>query len=101
MPFGRAGLSPLPRPGLFTQVRRIVILRTSPFGHSRKLDFHFTEFSEVGQGFIGDSSPSASVAESADLGGADHPALSRGGSVHETTYLVGCSGGGDGGAGSC
>jgi hypothetical protein len=23
------------------------ILRTSPFGHSRKLDFHFTEFSKV------------------------------------------------------
>jgi hypothetical protein len=32
---------------LFTQVRGIGILRTSPFGYSRKLDFHFTEFSEV------------------------------------------------------
>jgi hypothetical protein len=28
-------------------VRGIGILRTSPFGDSRKLDFHFTEFSEV------------------------------------------------------
>jgi hypothetical protein len=32
---------------LFTGVRGIGILRTSPFGDSRKLDFHFTEFSEV------------------------------------------------------
>src|SRR5215208_5889670 len=32
---------------LFTLLPRIGILRTSPFGHSRKLDFHFTEFSEV------------------------------------------------------
>src|SRR5215204_7520634 len=30
------------------------ILRTSPFGDSRKLDFHFTEFSEVRiQGILG------------------------------------------------
>src|SRR5918993_269874 len=32
---------------LFTQRRRRGILRTSPFGDSRKLDFYFTEFSEV------------------------------------------------------
>ena len=37
--------------------------------------FAFWAFSEVGQEFIGDSSPLASVAGSADLGGADHPAL--------------------------
>jgi hypothetical protein len=29
---------------LFTKVRGIRILGTSPFGDSRKLDFHFTEF---------------------------------------------------------
>src|SRR5215208_6645965 len=39
---------------LFTGVRGIGILRTSPFGHSRKLAFHFTEFSEVRiQGILG------------------------------------------------
>src|SRR5215218_10274160 len=32
---------------LFTGVRGIGILRTSPFGDSPKLDFRFTEFSEV------------------------------------------------------
>jgi hypothetical protein len=32
---------------LFTRVRGIGIARTSPFGDSRKLDFHFTEFYEV------------------------------------------------------
>jgi hypothetical protein len=32
---------------LFTGVRGIDFLRTSPFGDSRKLDFHFTEFSKV------------------------------------------------------
>jgi hypothetical protein len=32
---------------LFTQVRGIGILRTSPFTISPKLNFHFTEFSEV------------------------------------------------------
>jgi hypothetical protein len=42
-------------------------------GHSPK--FALKEFSEVGQEFIGNSSPLASVAVSADLGGADHPAL--------------------------
>src|SRR5215208_7213787 len=36
-----------PCPSLCTEVRGIGILRTSPFGHSRKLDFHFTEFYEV------------------------------------------------------
>jgi hypothetical protein len=39
--------------------------------------FAFLGFYEVGQEFIGNSSPLASVAESADLGGADHPALSE------------------------
>jgi hypothetical protein len=38
-------------------------------------NFALTEFYEVGQEFIGNSSPLTSVAESADLGGADHPAL--------------------------
>jgi hypothetical protein len=37
----------LPLAPLCTEVRGIGILRTSPFGRSRKLDFHFTEFSEV------------------------------------------------------
>src|SRR5215217_8633318 len=32
---------------LFTGVRGIVILGSSPFGHSPKLNFRFTEFSEV------------------------------------------------------
>jgi hypothetical protein len=32
---------------LFTEVRGRGSLRTSPFGDSRKLDFHFTEFSKV------------------------------------------------------
>src|SRR5215217_2048270 len=36
-----------PAGALFTGVRGIGILRTSPSGHSRKLDSHFTEFSEV------------------------------------------------------
>jgi hypothetical protein len=45
--------------GLFTGVRGKRILRTSPFGDSRK--FAFIEFSEVDQEFIGNSSPSASV----------------------------------------
>jgi hypothetical protein len=34
-------------PDLFTGMRGIGILRTSPFGDSPKLDFGFTEFSEV------------------------------------------------------
>jgi hypothetical protein len=37
----------MPYEGLFTEVRGIRILRTSPFGDSRKLDFHFTAFWEV------------------------------------------------------
>ena len=32
---------------LFTRVRGIGFLRTSPFGDSQKLNFRFTEFSEV------------------------------------------------------
>src|SRR5215203_4665417 len=35
---------------LFTGVRGKRILGTSPFGHSRKLDFHFTEVSQVRRG---------------------------------------------------
>ena len=31
----------------FCELRITPILRTSPFGDSPKLDFHFTEFSEV------------------------------------------------------
>src|SRR5215217_9409923 len=45
---GRGSLLSRPRPllsPLFTLVRGRRILRTSPFGDSRKLDFHFTEFS--------------------------------------------------------
>jgi hypothetical protein len=44
---------------LFTEVPRIEILRTSPFGHSPK--FALTAFSEVVQEFIGNSSPMASM----------------------------------------
>jgi hypothetical protein len=40
------GLRPFLLP-LFTGVRGIGILRTSPSGHSRKFSFHFTEFCEV------------------------------------------------------
>jgi hypothetical protein len=46
---------------IFTGVRGIGILRTSPFGDSTKL--------------AKNSSFRARVAVSADLGGADHPAL--------------------------
>jgi hypothetical protein len=42
----KRGLEP-PRPSLlplFTEVRGSGLLRTSPFGHSRKLNFAITEF---------------------------------------------------------
>jgi hypothetical protein len=48
---------------VFTGVRGIGILRTSPFGVSTK--FALKEFSEVGQEFIGNSSPGASVVAAA------------------------------------
>jgi hypothetical protein len=52
-----------------------IIHRSAWKGNSA--NFAITEFSEVGQGFIGNSSPSASVAESADLGGTDHSPSSK------------------------
>ena len=40
-------LRPLAHPRLFTRVRGRDILRTSPFGDSRKLNFRFHDFCEL------------------------------------------------------
>src|SRR5215203_4236769 len=61
---------------------------------SCKAKFAFWAFSEVGQEFIGNSSPLASVAVSADLGGVITPPLGKGGANEAHPGVV------DGGVGA-
>ena len=77
---------------LFTQLPGILILRTSPFGHSRKFATPSNVLATVKIRQMGDVPSTAGLLtwlRCTTLGGADHPTLSRGGSVYETLATVG------------